>query len=161
MISKEKVRDLVNPGLEGTKIVLVDISVGAGNQIRVLLDSFEGVTIDKCVEISRLVEHNLDREIEDFELEVSSYGLGQPFKLSLHYLKNINRQVEVYCKDGRNLKGTLKTVELTEDKKEVSFIEILNKKKVKQEGKKKKIEVEEITKLTNDEIQKTKLVPVF
>lgn len=161
MVSKEKVKQLIESGIEGTDIVLVELQVSSQNQIRVQLDSIDGVTIAKCVEISRLVEGNLDREVEDFELEVSSYGLGQPFVLPLHYLKNVNREIEVYCLDGKSLKGVLKSTTLSENREKVAFIEIASKKKVKIEGKKKKVEVEEITKVAFDEIQKAKLVPIF
>ena len=161
MINKEKIRQLITEKLEGTVIVLVDLQVSPSNQIKVLLDSFEGVTISKCVEISRLVEGSLDREEEDFELEVSSYGLLQPFMLPLQYLKNIGRKVEVFYKEGKSIKGILNKVKLTENKEAVESVEILIKKKIKQEGKKKKIEVEEITSITDEEIQKVKLVPTF
>jgi len=160
MVSKEKIRQLIDSKIESTDIVLVDLQVNTANLIKVQLDSFDGVAIDKCVEISRLIEGSLDREIEDFELEVSSYGIAQPFTIPLHYLKNINREVEVFLKDGKSLKGILKTVELNENK-DVAFVEIANKKKIKTEGKKKKIEVEEVTKVAFDEIQKAKLVPIF
>jgi ribosome maturation factor RimP len=161
MVNIEKVRQLITEKLGGTAIVLVDLQISPSNQIKVLLDSFEGVTISKCVEISRLVEGSLDRDEEDFELEVSSYGISQSFVLPLHYLKNIERQVEVFYKDGRSIKGTLSKVELTENKQLVRSIEIYNKKKVKQEGKKKKVVVEEITSIAGDEIQKARLVPIF
>lgn len=161
MINKEKIKGIIDSGLEGTDVVLVELKVSPSNQIKILLDSIDGVKISKCVEISRLVENSLDREEEDFELEVSSFGLDQPFMLPLHYSKNIERDVEVFYVDGRNIKGMLKTVELNEDGSEVLFIELLNKKKVKLEGKKKKVEIEEITKIEGSEIQKTKLVPNF
>lgn len=160
MVSKEKIRQLIESKLEGTDIVLVDLQVSPSNLIKVQLDSFDGVAIDKCVEVSRVIEGNLDREIEDFELEVSSYGIAQSFIIPLHYLKNVNREIEVFFKDGRSLKGILKNVEL-EENKEIAFIEIANKKKIKIEGKKKKAEVEEVTKVAFDEIQKAKLVPIF
>lgn len=161
MIDREEVKRLVTSELEDSDVVLVDFQISTTNQIKILLDSFEGVPISKCVEISRLVEGSLDREEEDFELEVSSYSISEPFVLSLHYLKNIDREVQVYLKDGRSIKGALKKVELAEDEETVDLVEILNRKKVKLEGKKKKVEVEEITKVAGSEIQKTKLVPVF
>jgi len=161
MVNIEEVKKLVVDEIEDTDVVLVDIQISATNNISILLDSFEGVTITKCIEISRLVEGSLDREKEDFALEVSSYGIVHPFILPLHYLKNVNKKIEVYCKDGRNLRGILKSVDLSDDKKNIKLIEILNKKKVKLEGKKKKVEVEEITRLEGSEIQKAVLVPMF
>ena len=161
MINVEEVKSLVTSELEMAGIILVDLQVSTTNQIKILLDSVEGVPISKCVEISRLVEGNLDREEEDFELEVSSYSIAEPFVLPLHYLKNIGREIQVYYKDGRSIKGVLKTVELAKGDETIDLIEVLNMKKVKLEGKKRKVEVEEIAKIAGSEIQKTKLVPVF
>ena len=81
MISTEKVRQLVSGILESTDIFEVEVSVKPGNKIVVLVDKLEGITIDECANISRGIEEKLDRNIEDYELEVSSPGLTQPFKV--------------------------------------------------------------------------------
>jgi ribosome maturation factor RimP len=161
MINEGNIQKVVDSELEGTDIVLVDIQISNSNNIKIILDSIKGVSIDECVKISRLIESNFDREEEDYQLEISSYGIGQAFILPLHYLKNINREVELYLKNGNTIKGVLKTVELTEDLKHLKQIGILNKKKIKEEGKKRKTEIEEIISVQNNEIQKAKLVPVF
>jgi len=160
MINKKKIEDIVLGELVDSDIVLVDTQVSSSNAIKVLLDSEKGVTITDCVKVSRSIEGSLDREIEDFELEVSSYGLFSPFKLLLHYQKNIGKEVEVYLNEGKNFKGVLNNIVSTE-KNDIDYIEIMQKKKKKLEGKKKKIEVEEIIKVKKEEIKKIKLVPKF
>ena len=92
MISKEKIRYLVDEMLS-EDMFIVDINVGLGNAIAVSLDSDSGMSIDKCVGISRHIEHNLDRETEDFSLEVSSPGLTHPFRVLRQYQKNIGQKI--------------------------------------------------------------------
>jgi len=131
MITKEQILELIGEKLEEDGFFLVDLSVNPGNRIEVLIDSQNGVPIEYCVEISRQIEHSLDREVEDFSLDVSSPGIGQPFKVTEQYLKCIGRPVEVMAADGRLLKGVLE--EVTNNGFRVS-----EEKKVKVEGKKKK-----------------------
>ncbi len=161
MINKENIKQLISDELGGTDIVLVDVQISSSNNIRIVLDSIKGVNIDECVKINRFFESKFDREEEDYQLEVTSYGLGQPFTLPLHYLKNLNNEIEVYLKGGSVVKGYLKNVELSENSKQINLIEISVTKKVKEEGKKKKTEVEEIIKVQNSDIQKAKLIPSF
>ncbi len=161
MINKENLKQLIDSEIKGTGTVLVDIQISNSNNIKIVLDSIKGVNIDECVKINRLIESNFDRDEEDYQLEVSSYGIGQPFVLPLQYIKNINREVEIHLKDGKTVKGFLKNVELSEDLENLNFIEISNNKKIKEEGKKKKTEVEEIIKVENSEIRKAKLLPSF
>ena len=108
MITKEKVQYLVEEVLYGGQF-LVDITVGLGNSISVFVDSDAGISVGECVEISRHIENSLDREVEDFSLEVSSPGLSGPFKVVRQYIKNIGRDVEVVTIDGEKQKGTLKS----------------------------------------------------
>ena len=86
MIEEEKVRKLVEEKLDG-RMFLVELSVNEKNVINIFVDSFDGLTIDQCVNISRHVEHSLDREEEDFELQVSSPGLSESFKVVEQYHK--------------------------------------------------------------------------
>ncbi len=111
MINVDKVRKLVEQGIEGTDIFVVDIKVSAANAIRVVLDADSGLSIDKCVAISRQVEHNLDRDAEDFSLEVTSFGLTQPLKLKRQYIKNTGRNLNIRLTDGTTLKGKLVNVD--------------------------------------------------
>jgi ribosome maturation factor RimP len=81
MIEKSVIKTLVDQWLEGKDYFLVDIAISSDNKIVVEIDHADGVWIDDCVELSRFIEERLDRDEEDFELEVGSAGLGQPFKV--------------------------------------------------------------------------------
>ena len=129
MITKEKVQSLVEEVLLDDQFV-VDIHVGLGNSILVFVDSDTGISVGECVEISRHVEHSLDRETEDFSLEVSSPGLSGPFKVVRQYLKNIGREVEVVTTTGEKQKGILKSVNETGFELEVVAKEKVDGKKV-------------------------------
>lgn len=161
MISKKTVKGFIEEELENLNIYLVDIKIDSSNSIKVLLDSEKGVTVDDCIKISRAIEHQLDRDEEDFALEVSSYGIFSPFKLLLHYTKNLGKEIEIYLNEGKSFKGVLNKIEASDDDKLFDFIEILQKKKKKTERKKKKVEVEEIISVKIEEIKKVKLVPKF
>jgi len=86
---------------------VVDTRVDSANRISVEVDKPEGITIEECVNISRAIESELDRETEDFELEVSSPGLTEPFKVLEQYRKNCGRQVDVVKRDGQKISGLL------------------------------------------------------
>ena len=107
MISKSVVQRMAEEKLTDTMFI-VDITVGLGNAISVVIDSDEGLSIDKCIEMSRHIEHQFDREVEDFSLEVSSPGLTQPFKVLRQYLKNMGREVEIVTGKGDKVFGILK-----------------------------------------------------
>lgn len=107
MIDVKIISDLVDEKIQGTDLFLVDIKVDARNNIGIYVDSPEGISIDQVVGISRHVEHSLDREAEDFALEVSSPGIGYPFKVMGQYKKAIGRDIEVLFLNGEKLKGKL------------------------------------------------------
>jgi len=93
---KEKVTALLEEALKEDKsLFLLDFSVSADNKIKVILDGDNGVTLQDCMNVSRAIEHNLDREEEDFALEVASAGAASPLKLPRQYSKNIGRKLEV------------------------------------------------------------------
>ena len=93
---KERVKELIDKGLEqNTSLFLIDFSIGKDNLIKVIIDGDNGVSIEDCVALSRAIEHNLDREEEDFSLEVSSCGISAPLTQERQYIKNIGREVEV------------------------------------------------------------------
>lgn len=81
--------------------------VRPGNRISIYVDSMKGVTLDECIAVSRFLEHRLDRNVEDYELEVSSPGLDRPLKLPMQYEKNTGRQLEVVKRDGIKIAGKL------------------------------------------------------
>lgn len=111
MIDKNIVRDLVNQWLEDKEYFLVDVEVSADDKIVVEIDHADGVWIEDCVELSRFIEERLNRDDEDYELEVGSAGLGQPFKVEQQYLNFIGKEVEVLGADGKKMKGVLKAVD--------------------------------------------------
>lgn len=111
MIDKNIVRDLVNQWLEDKEYFLVDVEVSADDKIVVEIDHADGVWIEDCVELSRFIEDHLSRDDEDYELEVGSAGLGQPFKVEQQYFNFIGKDVEVLGADGKKVKGVLKAVD--------------------------------------------------
>ena len=129
MIDKSVVKTLVEEWLQGKEYFLVDIQVSADDRIVVEIDHADGVWIEDCVELSRYIEEHLSREEEDYELEVGSAGLGQPFKVEQQYINFIGKEVEVLGADGKKVKGVLKSVEGRD------FV-VTVQEKVKVEGKK-------------------------
>ena len=107
MINADLIRKLIEEKIFNTNKYIVDIKVSTSKKITVSVDSDTNISIAECVEISRHIELNLDREQEDFELEVSSPGLTQPFKVFKQYVKNIGREVSVLCNDGKKINGKL------------------------------------------------------
>lgn len=150
MISKEKVTELVEERIEGTDIFIVSIDISSGNKILITIDADSGVSIDKCMSVSRNVEHNLDREEEDFSLEVTSFGLSSPFVLPRQYKKYLGKKVEVSTLDQKKWKGTLSL--LDEDK--ISLELDLTKKELKS-GK------ETTRNISFDEIREAKAIISF
>jgi len=111
MISKDIVRNIVLSATSNTAIFVVDVKVGSANKISVEVDKPEGITIEECVKISRAIESGLNRETEDFSLEVSSPGLTEPFKVMEQYRKNCGRQVDVVKRDGQKISGLLQQMD--------------------------------------------------
>ena len=111
MISKDTVRSIVEEWLDGKEYFLVDIEISPDDRIVVEIDHADGVWIEDCVELSRFIEDHLSRDEEDYELEVGSAGLGQPFKVAQQYHCFVGKEVEVLDADGKKYKGVLKAVE--------------------------------------------------
>ncbi|MBQ0063893.1 MAG: ribosome assembly cofactor RimP [Prevotella sp.] len=130
MIDKQIVTDLVEQWLEGSEYFLVDVQVDTNARIVVEIDHKDGVWIEDCVELSKFIEAHLNRDEEDYELEVGSAGLGQPFKVVRQYENHTGKQVEVLTEDGKKLRGILKEVNSPE-------FTITVQEKQKEEGKKK------------------------
>ena len=110
MISVDKIKKIADLKIAEGSNFIVDISVKPGNKITILLDNDDGVSISDCIAMSRHVEFSLDREIEDFELNVMSPGLTEPFKTLRQYQKNIQKQVDVVTKENKKLSGKLLSV---------------------------------------------------
>ena len=107
MISKSAVQAAVDEWLEGKEYFLVDISVSPDDRIVVEIDHQDGVWIEDCADLSRHIESRLSRDEEDYELEVGSAGLGQPFRVRRQYEIHVGKEVETQTNDGRKLHGTL------------------------------------------------------
>jgi ribosome maturation factor RimP len=129
MILKEHIRTLAEQQIAGTDKFIVDVKVGHGNKISVFMDADSSITINDCMQLSRFVESQLDRETEDFELEVSSAGLDLPLILVRQYKKNIGNEVKVITKDGIVKKGVITEVLETRFTITETVINKINKKK--------------------------------
>jgi ribosome maturation factor RimP len=110
MTDKEYIKGLVEEYIKGTGLFLVAVKVSSANRITVLADKKDGITIDECVAIHRHIESKLDRDKEDFELQVSSPGLDLPFGVIEQYYKNEGKKVEVTDNEGTKYSGTLKNI---------------------------------------------------
>jgi ribosome maturation factor RimP len=95
MITREKVEHLIEEKIQGTDMFIVEVSVRPGNVIDVTLDSDVGITIEACTEVHRHLLHEMDRDVEDYSLEVSSPDLMKPLKVTRQYMKNVGRDLAV------------------------------------------------------------------
>lgn len=95
MIDKNKIAESVEKAIAGTDIFLVDVNVTPDNRVVVEIDAPHGLDIDTCAKVTRAVEADFDRDVEDYELEVGSAGLTSPFKVKAQYMKNLGNEVEV------------------------------------------------------------------
>jgi ribosome maturation factor RimP len=110
MIDKNRIEEIVNEHIKETEIFLVTVRVSNLNRILVFVDTFTGITLDECVELHRHIEKNLDRNMEDFELEVSSPGLDTPFTVIQQYRKNTGKRIEVINNNDEKYAGILRNV---------------------------------------------------
>ena len=149
MISKNAVQEAVNEWLAGKEYFLVDLSVSADDRVVVVIDHAEGVWIEDCADLSRFIESHLNRDDEDYELEVGSAGLGQPFRVHRQYEIHVGKPVESQTLDGHKYHGTL----LSEDDE---GFEIGVMQKVKEEGKKRPEMKEVPVRLSFSEVAFTK-----
>jgi ribosome maturation factor RimP len=154
MITTQQIKELVNEAIAGTDIYLVDLKTTPDNKISIYLDNSTRITIDECAKVSRFVEDKLNRDVEDFELTVSSPGLDEPFKHILQYKKRVGNQVAVVTKEGQKVVGKLNGVD-------EAGISIEQKSKEKVDGKKGRQVVINNVNLMFDQIKETKLVLTF
>jgi ribosome maturation factor RimP len=151
MIDKKEIENLCKSALTETQF-LVEIKISNNNDIFVTIDDFNGLNIEECRRISRFIEENLDRDKEDFSIEVSSPGLTNPFKVPEQYQKSLNKEVEVILKTGEKITGTLTTIR--DDEIIISysyFAKMANKKQ----------QISEISKIKFKDIKSTKSVISF
>ena len=154
MIDKNVVKKLVDEWLEGKEYFLVDIQISADAKIVVEIDHADGVWIEDCVELSKFIEERLSRDEEDYELEVGSAGLGQPFKVPQQYINFIGKEVEVLDQDRRKIRGILKSVEGEK------FVVSVNE-KVQVEGKKRPVKMDVDHEYDMNEVKYTKYIISF
>ena len=150
MITENTIRSLVAEKIEGTEYYILELEIKPGNNIKVELESMGPVSISDCVDISRQIEHNLDREAEDFALQVSSPGIDKPLRDPRQYMKNVGRSLKVRLNEGEEAQGELM-------KADEKGIKLLTKRKERVQGKKKKILIEEELDLTYSQIKQAKI----
>lgn len=154
MLDKKEIIDVVNEALAQSDAFLVEVSVSGDNRVVVEIDSYTSVSIDDCVRLNDVIEAHFDRDVEDYELEVGSAGLTAPLRVKAQYDKNMGNPVEVLTADGRKLKGELR--EAGDD----TFTIVVSR-KVKPEGAKRPVMVDEDVVLRYDEIKYTKYLIEF
>ena len=153
MIAEEVDKLLASFLDENQDIFLVEKKVSSSNQIEILIDSFNNISIKDCIQLSRYIEFSLDRDELDFSLQVASAGLSEPFKVFMQYQKYVGSQVDILLRGGQKVFGKLLDADSSEGIK-------LETKRTEKVGKKKKEVLEEL-RFTFDQIDKTKLVISF
>ena len=154
MITKETIKALVEEWLAKGDYFLVDIQMCDDDRIVIEIDCVDGVWIEDCAELSRFLQEKLGDELGDYELEVGSAGLGQPFKVQQQYVNHVGDDVEVVTADGKKIVGVLKQVDgcrftVTTQEKQVP------------EGKKRPVKVEVDREFSIDEVKSTRYLLAF
>jgi len=154
MITKEIIKTVVEEWLAKGDYFLVDIQMDGDDRIVVEIDCADGVWIEDCAELSRFLQERLGDELGDFELEVGSAGLGQPFKVEQQYLNHVGDEVEVVTADGQKLSGVLKEVE-------GRHFTVTTQEKQVPEGKKRPVKVDVDRLFSMDEVKSTRYLLAF
>ena len=154
MINKEIVKTLTEEWLQGNEYFLVDVNFAADDRIVIEIDHADGVWIEDCAELSRFLQERLGEELGEYELEVGSAGLGQPFKVAQQYINHIGDTLEVLQADGKKVQGVLKAVDAP------SFT-ITVQEKQKQECKKRPVLVDVDKTYQMDEVKYAKYLLAF
>ncbi|MBO5466340.1 MAG: ribosome assembly cofactor RimP [Prevotella sp.] len=154
MIDKNLIKTLAEEWLQGNDYFLVDVNISADGRIVVEIDHADGVWIEDCAELSRFVQERVGEELDNYELEVGSAGIGQPFKVYQQYVNYIGKDVEVLAADGKKVQGVLKAVDGDE------FV-VSVKEKQKVEGKKRPVIVDVDKQFNMNNIKYTKYLLSF
>ena len=154
MINKETIQALTEEWLQGNDYFLVDINFAADDRIVIEIDHADGVWIEDCAELSRFLQEKLGDELGEYELEVGSAGLGQPFKVAQQYQNHIGDTLEVLGADGKKVQGVLKSVEGRD-------FTLTIREKQKQEGKKRPVLVDVDKTYSTDHIKYAKYLLAF
>ncbi len=145
---RKRIEELLNDFLETRKdLFLIDLKISAGDDITVILDGDNGVSLQDCLDASRAIEFNMDREEHDFSLQVMSAGLSEPLATPRQFAKNIGREIEVLLNDSSKIEGELAKI----DEEKITLI--LRYRKPKDIGKG-KVDVEEEKEIPYSEIKK-------
>ena len=152
---RKNIETLLNDFLQTREdLFLIDLKFSAGDDITVILDGDNGVTVQDCLDASRAIEFNMDREEHDFSLQVMSAGLSEPLSIPRQYEKNIGREIEVLLNDSSKIEGELAKV----DEEKITLV--LRYRKPKEVGKG-KVDVEEEKEISYSEIKKALVVLKF
>ncbi|WBV59582.1 ribosome assembly cofactor RimP [Chryseobacterium camelliae] len=152
---RKRIEELLNDFLETRKdLFLVDLKISAGDDITVILDGDNGVSLQDCLDASRAIEFNMDREEHDFSLQVMSAGLSEPLATPRQFAKNIGRDIDILLNDSSKIEGELAKV----DEEKITLI--LRYRKPKDIGKG-KVDVEEEKEIPYSEIKKALVVIKF
>ena len=154
MINKETIKTLTEEWLHGNDYFLVDINFASDDRIVIEIDHADGVWIEDCAELSRFLQERLGDELGEYELEVGSAGLGQPFKVAQQYINHIGDTVEVLDQKGQKVMGTLKSVDGR------NFVVTVQEKQ-KQEGKKRPVIVDVDKAYSMDDVKYVKYILAF
>jgi len=154
MINRETLETLVEEWLQGNDYFLVDIILGADDKIVIEIDHADGVWIEDCAELSRFLQERLGDELGDYEMEVGSAGIGQPFKVEQQYVNHIGDEVEVLDASGKKVQGILKEVSGRE------FVLTVREKKTV-EGKKRPVMQDVDKRFSMDDIKYAKYILAF
>ena len=154
MINKETIETVVEEWLKDNDYFLVDIIFADGDRIVIEIDHADGVWIEDCAELSRFLQERLGDELGEYELEVGSAGLGQPFKVEQQYVNHVGDQVEVVTADGKKVTGVLKSVDGR------SFVVSTQEKQVP-EGKKRPVKVDVDREYSMDDVKSTRYLLAF
>ena len=155
MITKENIQAQVEEWLKQGDYFLVDIQMsGADDRIVIEIDCADGVWIEDCAALSRFLQEHIGDELGDYELEVGSAGLGQPFKVEQQYVNHVGDQVEVLTADGKKLIGTLKEVNGRQ-------FTVTTQEKQVPEGKKRPVKVDVDRQFSMDEVKSTRYLLEF
>lgn len=149
MIDADKIKAVAEEALRGTELFLVEVTVAKNNDIEVVIDSDGSVDIENCVALSRAIEERFDRDEEDFQLTVTSAGIGYPLKVYRQYRKLIGKPVDVVLKSGARILAELR--DASEDSVTLAFTESRAV-----EGKKRRQEFEVVNTYPLSEIKSTK-----
>ena len=137
MIEKKTIEKAVEEWLQKGDYYLVDVEMTPDDRIVIEIDHADGVWIEDCADLSRHLQETLGEELGDYELEVGSAGIGQPFKVMRQYVNHIGKDVEVLQKNGQKVQGILKEV----DETAATFV-VTVKEKQQVEGKKRPVLVD-------------------